>query len=56
MPNLAVSIAIGRGTDPMLVVTNGDLALDIINARTGKLIQTVSQFGAVTPLLIHKAY
>jgi len=56
VPNLAVSIAVGRGSDPMLVVTNGDLALDIINARSGKLIQTVSQFGAVTPLLVHKAY
>ena len=56
IPSWAVSIAVTRGKEPLMVVTNGELQLDIFNPRTGKLIQTIGDFGNVTPLLIHKAY
>ena len=55
-PGWAISIAVTRGDDPLLVVTNGELALDVFNAKDGNLIQTVSDFGNVTPLLVHKSY
>ncbi|MDV5170192.1 amine dehydrogenase large subunit [Photobacterium rosenbergii] len=55
-PNWAVSMTVTRGVNPVLVVTNGEMNLDIIDPRTGQLIQTVSDFGNVTPLVVHKAY
>jgi methylamine dehydrogenase heavy chain len=55
-PNWAISIAVTRGAKPLLVVTNGELNLDVFNAQDGSLIQTVSDFGNVTPLLVHKSY
>ena len=55
-PNWAISIAVTRGKKPLLVVTNGELNLDVFDAQDGRLIQTVSDFGNVTPLLVHKSY
>ncbi len=56
VPNWALSIALTRGKKPSMVITNGELNLDVINPETGELIQTISDFGNVTPLLINKAY
>ncbi len=53
--NWAISLAVTRGDNPLLVVTNGELNLDVFNASTGKLIQTVGDFGNTTPLLVHKS-
>ena len=55
-PNWAISIAVTRGDNPLLIVTNGELNLDIFNAKDGSFVQTVSDFGNVTPLLVHKSY
>ncbi|WP_342805103.1 amine dehydrogenase large subunit [Alteromonas sp. M12] len=55
-PNWAVSVAVTRGKDPLLVVTNGEMNLDIINPKTGELVKTISDFGNITPIIIHKAY
>jgi len=52
----AASVALTRGEKPMMVITNGELNLDIYNPRTGELIQNISDFGNVTPLVVHKAY
>ena len=54
-PNWAISIAVTRGKEPLLVVTSGELNLDVINVADGSLVQTVGDFGNVTPLLVHKA-
>ncbi|MCF6193236.1 MAG: hypothetical protein L3J46_02750 [Kangiellaceae bacterium] len=56
VPSWAVSMAVSRGIKPMLVVTNGEMNLDIFDSVDGHLIQTISDFGNVTPLLVHKAY
>ncbi len=56
VPNWAVSLAVTRGDNPKLVITNGEMNLDIFSANDGKFIQTVSDFNNVTPLLIHKSY
>jgi len=55
-PNWAVSIAVTRGKKPSLVVTNGEMNLDVINPRTGELVKTISDFGNITPLILIKAY
>jgi len=56
IPNWAVSIAVTRGAEPLIVITNGEMNLDIFNAKDGSFVQTISDFGNVTPLLVHKAY
>lgn len=55
-PNWAVSLAVTRGDNPKLVITNGEMNLDVFNAKDGSFIQTVGDFNNVTPLLIHKSY
>ena len=56
VPNFGISLAVSRGNRPKLVVTNGDMNLDVLDAESGELIQTISDFGNTTPLLINKAY
>ncbi|GAC18715.1 amine dehydrogenase large subunit [Paraglaciecola arctica] len=55
-PNWAVSVAVTRGKKPLVVVTNGEMNLDIIDPITGKFIRTLSDFGNVTPIVLFKAY
>lgn len=55
-PNWAISVAVTRGDDPLVVVTNGELNLDVFKASDGSLVHTLSDFGNVTPLLVHKAH
>ncbi len=55
LPNWGISLAVTRGDKPLLVVTNGELALDVFDATSGEHIQTISDIGSDTPLLIHKA-
>jgi len=56
VPKWAVSVALTRGDEPLLVVTNGEMTLDIFNPRTGELQQNISDFGNITPIVIFKAY
>ncbi len=56
IPNWAVSLTVTRGKEPLMVVTNGEMNLDIFNAKDGSFIQTISDFGNTTPLMVHKAY
>lgn len=56
LPNFGVSLALSRGARPKLVVTNGDMNLDVLDARSGAFMQTISDFGNTTPLLLNKAY
>ncbi|MDI9347482.1 MAG: amine dehydrogenase large subunit [Methylacidiphilales bacterium] len=55
-PDWAISLGVTRGPKPLLIVTNGKLSLDIFDPEAGKLIQTITDFGNVTPLFFHKAY
>lgn len=55
-PNWAVSVATTRGKNPMLVVTNGEMNLDVIDPKSGELIRTLSDFGNITPMILFKAY
>ncbi len=55
-PSGALSLGVTRGKTPKLIITNGELALDVIDPVSGKLIQTLSDFGNVTPLMVNKTY
>lgn len=55
-PDHAISLAVTRGEKPYVIVTNGNLALDIIDPLSGERIQTIANFGAFTPLSVFKAY
>ena len=48
-------MAVTRGEKPLLVVTNGELQMDVFDASSGEHIQTIGDIGSDTPLLIHKA-
>jgi len=55
LPNWGISMAVTRGEKPLLVVTNGELQMDVFDASSGEHIQTIGDIGSDTPLLIHKA-
>lgn len=54
IPNWAVSIAVTHGENPLLVVTNAAMALDIFDISSGEFSHNISNFGAFTPLTIYK--
>ncbi len=56
VPNWAITLGVTRGKEPKIVVTNGELVLDVLDAASGELIQTIADFGNVTPLMLHKSY
>ena len=55
LQNWAVSIEVTGGEDPLLVVTNGDFALDIYQAHNGEFVRTITNFGQQTPFVVHGA-
>lgn len=55
-PRWAITLAVTRGDNPLLVVTNGELNLDVFNAHDGAFIHTISDFGGTTPLAIYKLH
>ena len=55
-PRWAISMVVTRGDKPLLIVTNGELNLDVFDARDGSFIHTIADFGAATPLSLHKSY
>lgn len=48
-----VSIEATRGPEPLLVVTNAEMGLDVYDARSGKHLRTIAHFGQETPVLLH---
>ncbi|ASJ74022.1 amine dehydrogenase large subunit [Granulosicoccus antarcticus] len=56
LPSHGLSLALTRGDKPTLVVTNGEMNLDVFDATSGEYIQTLSDFGNQTPLLLHESY
>ena len=53
-PNWAITLGVTRGENPLVVVTNGKLSLDVYNAADGSLVQNLADFGNHTPLMISK--
>jgi methylamine dehydrogenase heavy chain len=47
-----ISVAVTRGDNPLMVVTNGDFDLDVYDAQTGEYVRTITGFGQETPFLV----
>ena len=49
-----LSLAVSRGKNPLLMVTNPtDMSLEIYNGLTGEFLKTITGFGQETPLIMH---
>ena len=50
-----VSIEATRGPDPLLLVTNAEMNIDVYETKTGKHQRTLTHFGQETPIILHAA-
>jgi methylamine dehydrogenase heavy chain len=50
-----LSLGVTKDRDPLLVVTNTDMNLDVYGANSGAYIRTISGFGQETPLMLFGA-
>ena len=50
-----LSLCVTKDQDPLLVVTNTDMNLDVYRAKTGSYIRTITGFGQETPLMLFGA-
>ena len=48
-----ISVSATRGSKPLLLVTNAEMQLDVYDARQGKYLRTLANFGQETPFLVH---
>ena len=53
-PGLSITLTRDR-ENPLMVVTNVMMQLDVYDARSGDLLRTISDFGGETPLLVFGA-
>jgi methylamine dehydrogenase heavy chain len=51
----AISIEVTRDDEPLLVVTNVNMEIDVYDASDGEHLRTIGNFGQETPLLLHGA-
>jgi methylamine dehydrogenase heavy chain len=51
----AISIEVTRDDEPLLVVTNVNMEIDVYDAVDGEYLRTIGNFGQETPLLLHGA-
>ena len=52
----AISIALTRDENPLLVATNINLEIDVYDAREGTHLRTLGNFGQETPFILHGAH
>ena len=52
----AISIALTRDDNPLLVATNIDLEIDVYDANEGTYLRTLENFGQETPFILHGAH
>ena len=55
LQNHGLSLGVTKDQDPLLVVTNADMNLDVYRAKNGSYIRTISGFGQETPLMLFGA-
>ena len=48
-----VTIEVTRGPNPMLLVTNADMNIDVYDAKSGKHQRTIAHFGQESPIMLH---
>ncbi|OAN81707.1 hypothetical protein A8B77_08895 [Erythrobacter sp. EhN03] len=49
----SVSIEVSHGDEPLMLVTNGSMALDVYDLQTDKKVRTIGGFAAAMPLVLH---
>jgi methylamine dehydrogenase heavy chain len=52
----AISIALTRDEEPLLVATNINLEIDVYDTSDGEFLRTIGNFGQETPFLLHGAH
>lgn len=52
----AITMAVTADDEPLLVVTNVDMNVDVYKLETGEYLRTLDNFGAETALMLHAAY
>ena len=50
-----LSLGVTKERNPLLVVANADMNLDVYHADSGAYVRTISHFGQETPLMIFGA-
>ncbi len=53
LENWGTSLALTHGDDPLLVVTNKDMQLDVYKAHSGEFLRTMEPFGQETPFQVY---
>lgn len=53
LENWGVSLAVTRGTNPVMVVTNANMQLDVYDANSGSFQQTLSDIVMETPFVVY---
>ncbi|MFQ5659723.1 MAG: amine dehydrogenase large subunit [Gammaproteobacteria bacterium] len=48
-----LSIGVTKEENPLLIVTNTDMNVDVYRVNSGKYIRTISHFGQETPLMVY---
>jgi methylamine dehydrogenase heavy chain len=52
----AISIAVTRDENPLLVATNVNMEIDVYDASSGEQLRTLGNFGQETPLILRSAH
>ncbi|MEX2524360.1 MAG: amine dehydrogenase large subunit [Gammaproteobacteria bacterium] len=53
LANWGLSIAVGGGEEPLMMVTNETMALDVYRVASGEHLRTIDGIGQETPLMLH---
>lgn len=48
-----LSVELTRDAEPLLLVVNGEMNIDVYKAAAGEYVRTISGFGQETPLVLH---
>jgi methylamine dehydrogenase heavy chain len=51
----AISIAVTRDENPLLIATNINMEIDVYDATSGNHLRTLGDFGQETPLILRAA-
>jgi methylamine dehydrogenase heavy chain len=53
LENWGLSVELTREAEPLLLVVNPDMNIDVYEAGSGRHVRTLSDFGQETPLILH---
>jgi methylamine dehydrogenase heavy chain len=56
LKNWGISVEVTQDKDPLMLIVNPEMTVDVYTARTGEYRRTLSDFGQETPLLLHAVH